>query len=149
MKAFAGNDDVSFGDVNLSEEPIRGEPHNPGAGGWPTIRYFNKNTGIDGANYEKKTSKSMCDELGDEEMMVSYIEEAGGTSVCSLSDGSGCSEKELGYIKKMRAKEKDEVISQLRRLEGMEGESMKPELMKWLKQRKKILKHLAKAHDEL
>lgn len=140
---------MSFGDVNLSEDPIRGEPHNPGAGGWPTIRYFNKETGIDGASYEKKTSKSMCDELGDEEMMYSYIEEAGGTSLCSVADGSGCGEREKGYIEKMKAKGPEDVSAQLERLEGMAGETMKPELKEWLNKRKKILKSLAKAHEEL
>lgn len=65
---FAGNNDVNFADVNLSE--IDGghsafQPYSPGAGGWPTIRYFNKETGKDGAPYEKKTDKAMCDELGD------------------------------------------------------------------------------------
>ena len=34
-----------FGDVNLKEGPVRvaadGTPQNPGAGGWPTLRYFN------------------------------------------------------------------------------------------------------------
>ena len=35
-KAFAGNDKVSFGDVNLAEEQIR--KGNPGEGGWPTVR---------------------------------------------------------------------------------------------------------------
>jgi hypothetical protein len=32
----------------------------PGAGGWPTIRYFNKATGYDGTPYAKKTDKAMC-----------------------------------------------------------------------------------------
>jgi len=49
------NEDVVFADVNLKEAPIRGPPYNPGAGGWPTIRYFNAKTGPDGAPYEKKT----------------------------------------------------------------------------------------------
>ena len=31
---------------------------------WPTIRYFNKETSKDGAPYDKKTDKAMCDELG-------------------------------------------------------------------------------------
>ena len=65
---FAANGDVSFGDVNLSEEQVRGN-HNPGAGGWPTIKYFNKQTGYEGAPYEKKTDGAMCDELGNEENM--------------------------------------------------------------------------------
>ena len=68
--AFAGNADVRFADINLSEAPIRGEPYNPGAGGWPTIRYFNKDTGKDGYPYQKRTDKPMCEELGDFDMMV-------------------------------------------------------------------------------
>ena len=32
----------------------------------------------DGAAYEKKTSKAMCDELGDLEYMRAYVEEQGG-----------------------------------------------------------------------
>ena len=66
---------MAFGDVNLSEEPIRGN-YNPGAGGWPTIRYFNKATGLEGAPYTKKTSGAMCDELGNDEYMQAYVEEA-------------------------------------------------------------------------
>jgi hypothetical protein len=48
VELFGSNEDVSFGDVNLSRNQVRtshGEPQSPGAGGWPTIRYFNKETG--------------------------------------------------------------------------------------------------------
>jgi len=146
VKTFAGNADVSFGDVNLSEDSIRGPPHNPGSGGWPTIRYFNSKTGIDGANYDKKTSKAMCEELGDEQMMFDYIEEAGDTGLCLVfGEGNpGCSEKEIGYIKKMIALSAGELEPKLERLVSMEGSSMNPELKKWLLQRKKILKNLIK-----
>jgi hypothetical protein len=77
---FSSDDKVSFADVNLSEEPIRGPPYNAGQGGWPTIRYFNKETGYDGAPYQKKTSMKMCDELKDINNMKAYIMEAGGAS---------------------------------------------------------------------
>ena len=90
---------MAFGDVNLSEEPIRGN-YNPGAGGWPTIRYFNQKTGYEGAPYTKKTGGAMCDELGNEKYMQEYVEEAGSTSLCKASDGAGCGEKELGFIEK-------------------------------------------------
>lgn len=139
---------MSFGDINLSEEPIRGDPHNPGAGGWPTIRYFNKATGIEGGTYEKKTDKSMCDELGDEDYMVAYVEEYGNTSLCSIAEGyPGCDEREKGYIDKMRAKDIDECISQLKRLVSMDddGGAMKAHLKVWLKKRKKILEQLVTA----
>lgn len=62
--------------MNLSKDPIReshGTPQNPGAGGWPTIRYFNKETGYGGKSYEKKTQKAMCDELGSVDSMRQYV----------------------------------------------------------------------------
>ena len=33
-------------------------------GGWPTIKYFNKETGPAGKPYTQKTSDPMCTELG-------------------------------------------------------------------------------------
>lgn len=65
----------------MREAPIRGNPYNPGAGGWPTIRYFNKETGPDGAPYEKKTEMPICQELGDVGRMTAYVEEAGNTKL--------------------------------------------------------------------
>lgn len=153
-KTFAGNSDVVFMDVNLSEEMIRespdGDSYSPGAGGWPTIRYFNKETGIAGGSYEKKTDGAMCDELGDEQMMEAYVEEYGKTSLCSL-DGKGCDEREVGFIAKSKDMSSDEQKAQLERLAGMEGKSMKPELLTWVKKRKKILRQLVAAggSDEL
>jgi len=142
------NKDVRFADINLSEAPIRDSKYSPGAGGWPTIRYFNKETGKDGAPYDKKTDKAMCDELGDYDMMVDYIEEAAGTSMCAL-DGTGCDERSIKYLEKMKVKSKEELEAQFERLAGMEGNSMKKDLKDWLKKRKKLLKALVASHDEL
>lgn len=64
MKEFKDNDEVIFGDINLQEVRISGPPFNPGSGGWPTVRIFNKDTGRDGAPYEKVTGDAMCTELG-------------------------------------------------------------------------------------
>ena len=135
---------MAFGDVNLSEEPIRGS-YNPGAGGWPTIRYFNTKTGYEGAPYTKKTEGAMCDELGKDEYMQAYVEEAGGTSLCKASDGAGCGEKELGFIAKYKDAGLASTKAQLERLQGMSGSAMKPDLQKWLGQRIAILKQLAAA----
>ena len=48
---------VVFGDVNLRDAPIRsaadGTALNPGMGGWPTLRYFNSETGPGGAVVEQ------------------------------------------------------------------------------------------------
>lgn len=140
---------MSFGDVNLSEEAIRGPPHNPGAGGWPTVRYFNKETGLDGGNYVKKTEKAMCEELGNDELMTAYVEEYAGTSLCQATTENGCNDREKEYISKF----KDQSISQLQqqqdRLTKMAAGKMKPELMTWLNKRKNILRQLIAVHDEL
>ena len=139
---------MAFGDVNLSEEQIRGD-YSPGAGGWPTIRYFNKDTGYSGAPYPKKyPDMAMCDELGKDENMQAYVEEYGKTSLCKVSDGAGCGEKELGFIEKWKDAEKAKVDEQLERLKGMAGSSMKPELQEWVTKRMAILKQLS-AKDEL
>jgi len=136
-------------DVNLRDEAIRegpnGEPWNPGAGGWPTVRYFNQETGIAGGTYVKKTDKPMCTELGDEDNMVDYVEEYGKTSLCAVATQKGCSEKEVAYIVKMGSKSGDELTAQIERLESMEDSTMTSELFQWLKQRKKILNQLVAA----
>jgi len=77
VKDFAADDKVTFADIVLSETRIAGPPHNPGQGGWPTIRYFNKDTGADGASYEKKTGMAVCSELGPgQPYLEQYIREA-------------------------------------------------------------------------
>lgn len=158
-KTYASNSDVVFMDVNLSEDQIRespdGDPYSPGSGGWPTIRYFNKKTGIAGGAYEKRTDKSMCDELGDIPTMEEYVEGYGNTSACSalVKEGdSGCDEREIGFIAKVEAMSPDQWRANFERLEGMEAKPMKPELLLWLRKRKKILKQLlvaAEGSDEL
>jgi len=148
VKKFADNPDVSFGDVNLKEAPIR--DYGAGKGGWPTIRYFNKETGPEGAPYEKKTGDAMCDELGPkgEDYMTMYVEEAGKTSLCSLT-GDGCDEKSKKYIEKMKEKGLEEQKKQFERLDKMDENSMTPELREWLNKRKKILQQFLSEKEEL
>ena len=63
-----------------------GVPQNPGQGGWPTIRYFNQDTGYGGAPYEKKTSAAMCEELGNVDNMRAYVEDYG-IKLCDVATG--------------------------------------------------------------
>lgn len=154
-KAFHGNADVVFGDVALSKNQVRtihGESQNPGAGGWPTVRHFNKQTGYGGAPYSKKTDKAMCDELGPkEEYMHIHIEEAGGTSLCDINNTEkGCTDKQKDFITKWGTESKDKLQKQLERLSGMvdkDGSSMKPDALKWAKQRLNIVKQLSKKEE--
>jgi aminoglycoside phosphotransferase len=147
---FAENSEVAFMDVNLSDEAIRqgpnGEPWNPGAGGWPTVRYFNQETGIAGGTYVKKTSDSMCTELGNKDNMVAYVQEYAKMSLfCAVATEKGCSEKEILFMNKMKTKTVDEIKAEIERLESMDGSSMTPSLFQWLNQRKKILNQMVAA----
>lgn len=151
---FKSNADVVFGDVALSENQVReihGENQNPGAGGWPTVRYFNKETGYGGKSYPKKTGDAMCDELGPKtNYMQEFVEEF--ATLCDVNDTSkGCSDKQKEFIEKWSAKPSADIKKQLTRLEGMSGGAMKPEAMQWLKQRITIFKQLSKkmGADEL
>ena len=136
---------MAFGDVNLSEQDIR-DGYDPGAGGWPTIRFFNKETGYGGRAYKQKTSEAMCDELGKDENMQAYIEEAGDTALCKAYDGSGvgCSEKELAFLEEWKAKPLEELESQSHRLKGMAKSNMRPEGKAWVLARLAIVKQLLK-----
>lgn len=151
IKQFKDNNDVSFADVNLSDDQCReshGEDQGAGAGGWPTIRYFNKDTGYGGKAYTKKTGDAMCTELGNDKYMQAYIEEAGATSLCSIAEGNpGCGDKEKKYIGKWKDADAAKVSSQVTRLEGMAGEDakMKADLKQWITQRLAILKQFQKA----
>jgi len=139
--------------VALSENQVRsihGEDQGAGAGGWPTIRYFNKETGYGGKPYVKKTSSAMCDELGPkEEYMQQYIEEMGNTILCNATKPEkGCSEKQKDFIEKWAAKAPEDFSKQHARLSAMlekDSKSMKPDNLSWAKQRLGIFKQLLAA----
>lgn len=118
-------------------------------GGWPTVKYFNKETGLEGGTYVKKTDKAMCEELGNKEMMSAYVEEYGNTSLCSVKDGVGCTTREKSYIEKMSPKPLEALQKEATRLEAMDTKSMKTHLGDWVIQRKKILRSLVASNDEL
>lgn len=148
IRSFAGNPDVGFGDINLSNDQIRGN-HNPGAGGWPTIKYFNKKTGYEGAPYVQKTKSAICDELGDFSNMESYVIDAGDTALCNIETKKGCSDKEIDYSRDWSAKSSGEVISQLDRLTKSNNGKMKPSLALWIRQRIGLLKQISKKSAEI
>jgi len=149
VKRFAENKDVAFGDINLSKQQIRGT-HSPGAGGWPTIKYFNKDTGVGGATYEKKTDKSMCDELGDDSYMQAYVEEAGHTSLCSVGNPDTCEAKGQEFIAKWKDSPLDQIHAQVTRLRNMKSSSkLTADAVGWIDLRLSILTQLEGQHAEL
>lgn len=128
---------------------IHGTDQAPGSGGWPTIRYFNKETGYGGKPYVQKTQDAMCDELGPKhDYMQQYVEEQGGTSLCNVKKTeTGCNEKQKAFIEKWADKPKEELHKQHDRLKGMldkGSDAMKAEALMWAKQRLNAFKQLLK-----
>ena len=98
----------------------------------PTIKYFTSETGEAGEKYSGARDK---------ESMVKFTQETLAAK-CAIDDTSACTEKEVAYIEKMQG-DKAEAAKQLERLQGMKGNSMTPELKKWLMQRINILLQIA------
>lgn len=144
-KEFEGQDHIVFGDVNLQESPIRDPKYGVGAGGWPTVRVFNQETGYDGKAYEKVTEKSMCDELGgDGEYLRNFVNTAS-SKPCTVADQTFCNDKQKTFIKTFTAKTPAEQQSELERLRKMSvGTNVKKELLTWLNQRSVLLADMLK-----
>jgi len=152
IEQFSSNNDIVFGDVNLSKSrPTSKNVGSPGAGGWPTLRTYDaENPG--GKQYEQKTSKAVCDEMKEESYMDTYIMEAAVISQCDVASGATCSEKETEYIAKYKAKGADDINSQSDRLAEMskkKGAKQSITGYKWLAQRRAILKQLSGNVGEL
>lgn len=116
---YSSNPNVVFGDVALSEnqvQTINGTPQSPGAGGWPTVRYFNQKTGYGGKQYEKKTSQAMCDELGpNEKYMQEFVEQW--AKRCALDSKDACTKKERALLEESEAMSKAERAAKLKEME--------------------------------
>ena len=97
----------------------------------PTIKYF-KDGDENGEDYQGGRDYASLKKFVEDELEVK----------CNVNDPSECSEKERGYIEKMKIKTAEERASQLARLDGMTEGKMKAELRQWLGQRIRILKQL-------
>lgn len=148
MKQFADSDEVAFGDVLLRDDdaPRDVAPAKPGAGGWPTIRYYNKDTGIDGKDYSKKTDQSMCDELGPKGgLLPDYIKEAGQVGLkvrCVIETLEGCDEQSKEYIDKKKSLSKEQLSEEIASIKKKLNGKMSPKNAKWANIRVKILSQM-------
>jgi len=99
--------------------------------GYPTIKYF-KDGNVKGEKYEGPRDFDSLKKFVTENLEVK----------CDVSNPVECTDKEKTYIEKMKAKSLDERAKQIKRLEGMSGDSMKADLKQWLYQRLHILNSL-------
>ena len=124
--------------MNLREAPIRaaadGTPQNPGAGGWPTLRYFNRETGPGGAVVERKTTMKICDEFKDGARMIAAVRDC--MKVCDAATGDGCDDAEKAFFDAWRGKD---VAAELARVDHL----LAPETQKRMAADRKLLAKLA------
>merc|ERR1711968_40577 len=59
---------------------------------------------------------------------------------CDPATGTGCNDKEKAFVEKMKSKDAEA----LKRLQGMNGSSMKPELQAWMARRINVLTKMTK-----
>lgn len=86
--------------MNLRDAQVRvaadGTPQNPGMGGWPTLRYFNKETGPGGAVVPQKTGGKICDEFKVPARMIEAVRDC--MKVCDAATGEGCDDAEKAFF---------------------------------------------------
>jgi len=149
VEQYSSHGDIVFGDVNLSKSsPTSKNAGSPGAGGWPTLRHYNKDTGIKGEQYTQKTSGMVCEEMKQDSYMETYVMEAGTLSRCSVANQENCSDKEKEYIAKYQSQSSEDTAAQAERLATMantKGSKQSASGYKWLAARRAILKQLRAA----
>lgn len=144
LKKYKDHDYISFGEIDLSQESLR-EGHNVGIGGWPTLRYFNSNTGIAGESYQKKTNMKMAEELSDKEILESFLLDKSTSLLCKIDLMDKCDEKEQNYITLWNTKSRKEINDQIERLQQLRKSSnIKPDVVQWVIKRINILNQIIK-----
>jgi len=63
---------------------------------------------------------------------------------CDPATLDGCNDKEKTFIEKMKEKPADKLQAELKRLQGMDGKMMKPELQVWMMRRINVLTQMTK-----
>ena len=133
MGEFESSSSVIVADVDCTVETDLCSEYD--VSGYPTIKYF-----IQGGEEKGEAYNGGRDFDALKAHVVDNLEVK-----CQADSGEGCTDKEKGYIEKMKAKPAEEHKTQLARLKGMAGKSMAPELKKWVGQRINILTQLAEA----
>mmetsp|Transcript_18017 Transcript_18017/g.27917 ORF Transcript_18017/g.27917 Transcript_18017/m.27917 type:complete len:86 (+) Transcript_18017:270-527(+) len=75
------NDQVVMAEVNCREERGLMSKHQAGQGGWPTLKYYNNETGVAGAKYQQKTQQRVCEEMKVPEAVATWIKEVGSLDI--------------------------------------------------------------------
>lgn len=156
IQAFKNNDNIVFGDVDMSEQEstiaaIEGtmNPLEPppwaesqiGKDGWPTIRYYNEETGSPGTGYIVQNEElEPSVELTDLETLMAWIEKSSGSKACDVKTAKGCGKKDTKYIKKWASgKTLEQYVKQAEMLDKQLRSKLSKEASAAIKVRKMLL----------
>lgn len=114
VKRFAGVKGVAFATVVMEETVITslfGVDQDPGKGGWPTLRYFNKIAGYGGVPYSKLDKETkMCDELKVISNMKRFVEEFGRAIACDVKipiNEEKCDDEDRAFLSELQRNMED------------------------------------------
>eukprot|EP00615_Pteridomonas_danica_P009228 CAMPEP_0114358214 /NCGR_PEP_ID=MMETSP0101-20121206/22151_1 /TAXON_ID=38822 ORGANISM="Pteridomonas danica, Strain PT" /NCGR_SAMPLE_ID=MMETSP0101 /ASSEMBLY_ACC=CAM_ASM_000211 /LENGTH=179 /DNA_ID=CAMNT_0001501249 /DNA_START=18 /DNA_END=554 /DNA_ORIENTATION=+ len=107
--AYADSSSVVIGDVDCTADETKEICGKIQVQGYPTVKYFTSETGESGEAYSG--GRSIND-------LKTFVEESL-VQTCDISNNDNCSEKEIAYVEKMRAKSGDDVAKELNRLGEM------------------------------
>mmetsp|Transcript_122217 Transcript_122217/g.353375 ORF Transcript_122217/g.353375 Transcript_122217/m.353375 type:complete len:144 (+) Transcript_122217:244-675(+) len=128
---YAASSSVLIGDVDCTASESESLCEEFEVRGYPTIKYF-VDGDTKGQDYQKGRDFESLKQFTVDTLEVK----------CNVSSPDDCTDKEKGYIEKMKGKSSDDRKKQIERLEKMAGDSMKAELKQWLHQRLHILNSL-------
>lgn len=124
---------VIIGDVDCTLDETKEICDKIGVKGYPTVKYFTAETPEEGESYSGGRS---INEL------KTFVEETL-SKHCDIADASSCTDQEVAYIEKMRAKSGDDVAKELKRLDEMlKTAKMAADKKTWMVQRLSILKQM-------
>lgn len=130
---FGDSSSVLIGDVDCTSDGGKEVCNKMGVRGYPTLKYFTSESPEDGDSYSGARSL---------DALSSFVKETL-EARCDVNEPSSCDEKEVTYIEKMKAKDKEAVEKEITRLTDLStGAKMSADKKQWMKKRLAILKQL-------
>lgn len=123
---------VLIGDVDCTAEGGEALCSANGVSGYPTIKYYNAESGKEGYSYNGDRSFEALNSFVEDEL---YRE-------CDVKTKDSCSEKELAYVKKMADQGQEKWAAEAKRLQGLLGKPSSPDQHAWLSTRHGLLEQL-------
>jgi len=131
-ETFKGSSSVQIGDVDCTTDEGKPVCEANSVQGYPTIKYYNAETGKDGKSYDGGRS---YDEL------EAFVKETLARK-CDVKTKEDCSDEQKAYVEKQSGKAADALKAELVRLESLKDGDMKPDKKVWLFKRIAILKDM-------